>query len=141
MSARPAPAPPADHLRLFFALWPPAATRAALATAGEALRFAAPAAPVARENYHLTIAFIGTVPLAALERVRRIGERQRAAACSMEFNAYEYWPKPEVIVVAARTIDPPLESLWGALHRRARRRADSSCAPKSCGPTSRCGAM
>ncbi|MFI4891574.1 MAG: RNA 2',3'-cyclic phosphodiesterase [Steroidobacterales bacterium] len=117
MSVPAASLPPGDGVRLFFALRPPEPVREALAAAGAVLPLAAPARLVARENYHLTIAFIGTVPVPALERVRRIGQRLRASAFTIEIDTYEFWPKPEVVVIAARTIEPPLQALWDALHR------------------------
>jgi 2'-5' RNA ligase len=109
--------PEIDGVRLFFALWPAAPVRSDLAAAGAALPLAAPARLVPRENFHLTIAFVGMVPAPALERVRRIGQRLRASACTIEFDTYEYWAKPEVVVAAARTISPPLQVLWVDLHR------------------------
>jgi 2'-5' RNA ligase len=32
------------------------------------------------------------------------------------FDAYDYWPKPEVVVAAARTIPSVLDQLWRELH-------------------------
>jgi 2'-5' RNA ligase len=117
MSVPPPSLPQADGVRLFFALWPSAPVRAVLAAAGAALSPLASARHVPRENFHLTIAFIGMVRLPALERVRRIGQSVRAPACTIEFDTYEYWPKPEVVVAAARMISLPLQALWDDLHR------------------------
>lgn len=103
--------------RLFFAFWPDAAARARIAAAAAAIAGAADARAVRAENYHLTIAFVGAVPAAALDRLQRIGSAQRAAPCAIEFDAYEYWPKPEVVVAAAHTIPSALADLWQALHR------------------------
>ena len=88
-----------------------------MAAAGAALSIAAPARPVGLENFHLTIAFVGAVPAGSAERVRRIGRALKAPACELHFNAYEYWPKPEVLVAAASVIPPALQSLWDDLHR------------------------
>jgi RNA 2',3'-cyclic 3'-phosphodiesterase len=103
--------------RLFFALWPRQREREDLAAAGATLSIAAPARPVRIENFHLTVAFVGLVPAASLERVRLVGREVRALAFEVRFDAYEYWPKPEVIVVAARVIPPALQALWDDLHR------------------------
>jgi 2'-5' RNA ligase len=109
---------PLNSIRLFFALWPDEPVRSALAAvAAAALPLAAAARAVPRENYHLTVALVGEVPADSLERVRRIGREMRAAEFDVNFNAYEYWPKPEVVVAAAHSIPAPLQSLWADLHQ------------------------
>jgi RNA 2',3'-cyclic 3'-phosphodiesterase len=110
-------APQGNTVRLFFALWPEESVRLALAAAAAALPLAAAARAVSRENYHLTVAFVGEVPADSLERVRRIGRESRAAGFEIDFDAYEYWPKPEVVVAAAHSIPAPLQSLWTDLHQ------------------------
>ncbi|MBK4733276.1 RNA 2',3'-cyclic phosphodiesterase [Noviherbaspirillum pedocola] len=61
-------------LRLFFALWPDDATRAALAGLQRGLRGRA----TAKENLHLTMAFLGAQPAATLPVLRGIlAELQR----------------------------------------------------------------
>ena len=103
--------------RLFFALWPPQQTREDLAAACALLIMATAARPVRPANFHLTIAFLGAVPAASLERVARIGREASAPACEVRFDAYEYWPKPEVVVAAARVIPTALQALWDDLYR------------------------
>jgi RNA 2',3'-cyclic 3'-phosphodiesterase len=103
--------------RLFFALWPPAAARARLAASGAALALAAPAYAVREEKYHLTVAFVGEVAAEGEDRLRRIGRALRASGFPITCDAYEYWPKPEVLVAAARTVPPALQDLWDDLHR------------------------
>jgi 2'-5' RNA ligase len=104
-------------VRLFFALWPAQSTREDLAAAGAVLSVAAPARPVRVGNFHLTVAFVGLVPAESLERVRLVGREVKARAIELRFDAYEYWPKPEVVVAAARVIAPALQALWDDLHR------------------------
>jgi 2'-5' RNA ligase len=112
-----APGAEGDAVRLFFALRPEEAVRSSLAAAALAVPLAAGARGVPRENYHLTVAFVGEVPADSLERVRLIGQESRPSAFAINFDAYEYWPKPEVVVAAARTIAPALQVLWADLHR------------------------
>ena len=102
--------------RLFFAALPGAATRAQLAAAAQALPLAAGSRYVPAENYHATVAFVGEIPAASVELLREIGAAQRSAGFTLRFDAYEYWPKPEVVVAAARVIPPALEQLWQRLH-------------------------
>jgi 2'-5' RNA ligase len=56
-------------LRLFIALWPTPATRAAVVAAQDALRWPAGARRVAASDLHLTLVFIGAVPQGLLGQV------------------------------------------------------------------------
>jgi len=102
--------------RLFFALSPDARIRERIASAAAALKVSGDASAVPQENYHLTLAFIGAAS-PHLPQLLQIGREQRAGGFALTFDAYEYWPKPEVAVLAARTIPPLLEQLWQRLHR------------------------
>ncbi len=101
--------------RLFFSFVPDAA-RGPLAAAGAHLALCAGARRVPPENLHLTLAFVGEVPAARLPAVLQLGRSLRGSCCSIEFDAYEYWPKPEVVVAAARVIPASLEALWRDVH-------------------------
>jgi 2'-5' RNA ligase len=56
----------AESLRLFVALWPGAAVRAALGARRDAIAWPPGAAPVADARLHLTLHFLGDVPAARL---------------------------------------------------------------------------
>jgi len=73
---------------------------------------------VPRNNFHVTLAFIGEVAASQLPILRRIGAAQAAPALAFKFDAFEYWPKPEVVVAAARIIPDGLQALWEQLHRQ-----------------------
>jgi 2'-5' RNA ligase len=102
--------------RLFFALWPDAKTRERIASAAAALTLQGDVVAVPQENYHLTLAFVGAAS-PQLPELLQIGRSSSAPGFTLTFDAYEYWPKPEVAVAAARTIPPHLEQLWQRLHR------------------------
>ncbi|HVC00926.1 MAG TPA: RNA 2',3'-cyclic phosphodiesterase [Steroidobacteraceae bacterium] len=104
--------------RLFFAIWPSAAERAAMTAAAARLALDERSQCVGAEDYHMTVAFVGEVAAPRLEAVRRIGASAAGSRCRLHFDAYEYWPKPQVVVAAARTIPPSLERLWRELHAR-----------------------
>lgn len=101
---------------MFFALTPPEEVRARLVRAADALPLGTAARRVAPERYHLTVAFAGSVDAALWSAVQCVGARQRAKRFEFTLAAYEYWPKPEVVVAAARQIPTALEGLWRALH-------------------------
>jgi 2'-5' RNA ligase len=107
---------------LFFALWPDDDTRARIAEAAAlALRRAVDARPVAQENYHATLAFVGEVSKPQLAVLQQIGCAQRSAGCAIGFDAYEYWPDSQVLVAAARETPASLTLLWAQLHRELAR--------------------
>ncbi|MCW5636182.1 MAG: RNA 2',3'-cyclic phosphodiesterase [Rubrivivax sp.] len=62
------PEPPAS-LRLFVALWPDEAARAALVQWRDAMACPAPAQPTRRDKLHLTLHFIGAVAAARLREL------------------------------------------------------------------------
>jgi RNA 2',3'-cyclic 3'-phosphodiesterase len=102
---------------MFFALWPDDDTRARIANAAAALRLGADARFVPRENYHLTLAFVGAVAKSQLAVLQQIGRDQRGAACTIQFDAYDYWPEPRVLVALARAPPTALIELWTRLHQ------------------------
>ena len=103
-------------MRLFFALLPPSDVRNRIAKAALGLPLQAGSVVVARENYHVTLAFIGEVREAQLAAVRECGASQRACGFTVRFEAYEHWPEAAVLVAAAREIPLSLARLWERLH-------------------------
>ena len=104
-------------LRLFFGVVPDATTREHLAAVAGSLPLAADAKWVPPANFHLTLAFVGDVPASQLPTLRALGSARGAAAFAVRFDAFEYWPKPEVLVAAARAVPAGLQQLWQQLHR------------------------
>ena len=89
-------------VRVFFALWPDQATRAMIARAAEALNLPPAARLVPRQNYHLTLAFLGETPISKLAVLRRIGANLRVATCIINFDTYDYWPHEQVVSAVTR---------------------------------------
>jgi len=89
-------------VRVFFALWPDAGTRARIAAAAAALPACAGMSLVPRENYHMTLAFVGEIAMSGLAVLQQIGRTRRAAAFTIEINACEYWRDAKVLVAVAR---------------------------------------
>ncbi|HTX23792.1 MAG TPA: RNA 2',3'-cyclic phosphodiesterase [Steroidobacteraceae bacterium] len=104
-----------EHVRrLFFALWPTTAMQAALlAAARGTLASLRSGRPVACENLHLTLAFVGSVPeslVRSLEETARGLSQQSSgsrtavpagAALDVSLDAIEYWPRSEILCAAA----------------------------------------
>lgn len=101
--------------RLFFAVWPSDGLRLALAPRIRALQPAEAGRPQRPDQWHVTLEFLGPVPGLQLEQVRDAAAQVRAAACDIVFDAVEYWRRPEVLCLVARSLPPPLESLVSQL--------------------------
>lgn len=106
--------------RLFFALWPDPATRRALAQATRKAVRHSGGRPVAEENLHATVAFLGAVAADRLDAVLAAGAAaaQAASAFTVAVTDLEIWPRPQVLVATAAT--PPeavalAEDLWRRL--------------------------
>jgi len=95
-------------VRLFFALWPPPETAAALHGWSGALQGRAiPAA-----NIHLTLVFLGEAdPARATAAARRVHGRRHA----LPIDAARYVKRNEMVWVAPRETPPALETLVKAL--------------------------
>ena len=104
--------------RLFFAVWPSEAERAAMAEFAARLALDPRVRRIPAEEYHVTVAFVGEVPAARVDALLGIGAASARGACTLRFDGYEYWPKPEVVVAAARQVPERLERLWHILHER-----------------------
>jgi len=101
---------------MFFALWPDDETRVRIANAAAALRFG-DARFTPRENYHLTLAFVGAVAESQLAVLQQIGRDQQGMACTIQFDAYDYWAEPRVVVALAHEPPAALIELWSRLHQ------------------------
>ena len=104
-------------MRLFFAVLADPATRERIAAAAASLALSLGCRLVTRDNYHMTLAFVGNVAARQLPILVAIGAAQRMTECSVRFDAYEHWPRTGVIVAAARTTPAALEQLSHQLYR------------------------
>jgi RNA 2',3'-cyclic 3'-phosphodiesterase len=95
--------------RYFFAVWPPAATAAALEGWAKALQGrVTPAGKI-----HLTLAFLGAVaPEKALSAARRV----RASAHALPVEKAQYWKHNKIVWAGPREIPSGLKALVESLH-------------------------
>ncbi|HME39938.1 MAG TPA: RNA 2',3'-cyclic phosphodiesterase [Steroidobacteraceae bacterium] len=107
-------------MRLFFALWPEPQIRANIADAAAVLRLGSDARAVPRENYHLTLAFLGEVADSQLAVLQRIGRSAQAAGFTIKLDAYEHWREPRVLVAAASETPAELTLLQARLQAQSR---------------------
>lgn len=106
-------------LRLFFALWPDAPVRDALAAAAAPLLQACRGRRVPKRNYHLTLAFLGGVPEQRLDGIRVAAAGVAAEPFELRIDCHGYWAGPRVAWLGARqppaAADGLAQALWGAL--------------------------
>ena len=106
-------------LRVFFALQPPVelSTRL-LATVGPLIaELQAP--PVPATNLHATLSFVGAVAPERLEALRAAAASLRGETITLDFDAFEFWDKPRVVVAGASRESREAMALSRALHEAA----------------------
>jgi 2'-5' RNA ligase len=106
-------------LRLFFALWPGDARRAALAAAAAPVLERIGGQAVPPGNLHVTLAFLGSVPGHTFVHLLELGGQGPWPAFELVFERLEYWAKPKVVVALPRSVPPAgrevVDRLWQAL--------------------------
>src|ERR1700730_4415027 len=105
------------RLRLFFAATPDPVVREQIAAVSQSLSLEAGARRVPRENYHMTLAFVGDVAVSRLPVLLEVGAAQKERAFSVTIDTCEYWPKPRAVVAAVRLVPAELHRLWRQLHQ------------------------
>lgn len=99
--------------RLFYALWPDDATRAALAslqqiTSGKQTRY---------QNLHITLAFLGKQPASLLPTFRHILTHLPAAPMTLTIDRVSYFARNRIAWAGMHHVPQPLISLQQALVR------------------------
>ena len=98
-------------MRLFFALWPNADVTRQLTQVARQLTLEGRSRWVNPKNYHLTLAFVGEVPVTKLAVLQQIGRSLRAAQFAFTCDSIEFWRESKVVVAAARAAPPGLLDL------------------------------
>jgi 2'-5' RNA ligase len=99
-------------MRIFFALWPPADTAAALARWALEAQRSAGGKTTPEEKIHLTLAFLGdTDPGKAINAARRV----RAQAHRLPIEEARYWRENNIVWAGPRETPAPLKALFDTL--------------------------
>ncbi|KQW89206.1 hypothetical protein ASC94_22445 [Massilia sp. Root418] len=104
---------PSGH-KLFFALWPDEDTRAALA----GLQPLAPGRAIAPAKLHLTLAFLGQQPAAALAPLLAILEGLAVPELRLRIDCLGYFQRPRIAWAGMSTPPPALLALQAELMAR-----------------------
>ncbi len=97
--------------RLFFALWPDTELQSALWHCGQRMRKALRGRAVSADNIHLTLAFLGSVPVDATDELLAIGASIRARSFHLDLAETGCWKRSAVGWIAPNYIPPPLAAL------------------------------
>lgn len=114
-SGRMAPERLAKPQRVFFALWPDAPLRAALADLALEVARESGGRPTARNLLHLTLAFLGDQPAGRVETLRGVGAGIRARAFALTFDTIGGFRRTGIAWLGAAAPQPELEALQGEL--------------------------
>lgn len=95
--------------RLFFALWPDAAVRAALVEAARHVPVQGRAVDPA--DFHITLAFLGATDAARERCCREAADRLRAVPFTLTLDRAGHWPRPQVLWLAPAVHPPALHAL------------------------------
>jgi 2'-5' RNA ligase len=100
--------------RLFFALWPDDAVRAALDAAGLALT-GKRVRRVPADKLHITMAFAGAVTTDVAACLERTAATIRSAPFELSIDHAGYWPRPRILWLGPTRVPPALWDLAGSL--------------------------
>lgn len=95
-------------MRLFFALWPDDAGRAALAAAARDALLAAGGRAVPQTSWHVTLAFLGSVPVERLPELRAAASGVQAESFTLVLERLECFRRARVL--AATPAGTPAEA-------------------------------
>lgn len=104
--------------RVYFALWPDEALRAALAAAVAPVLAGAGGRPVLAADLHVTLEFIGEVAPPALAALVRIGASIAPPPVTLTLDRLEWWSGSRALVVAASAPPASLMAMQQGLRQR-----------------------
>jgi 2'-5' RNA ligase len=105
-----------ECLRVFFALWPPAAVAGALHRVAGAIAQQVGGRPMARDTLHQTLAFIGEVSAARVAALQELAAGLSACpGCTLVLDRLGYWRHNHIVWAAPSASPAELGLLAGRL--------------------------
>jgi len=105
----------AETQRLFFALWPDASTRDAIYKAGRRVIRVSGGKPVRADNYHATLAFLGSVDAGAAVAARDAAAGVHGPPFELRLDRFGFWAKPRVVWLGAGQVPEAARRLAAGL--------------------------
>lgn len=106
--------------RVFFALWPDAATAAGLHARARALHAECGGRAMRRDTLHLTLAFVGNVPQDGIASLEHVAAEVRGAPFVLELDQLGAWHRNRILWTSASSAPQALVALADALALRLR---------------------
>jgi 2'-5' RNA ligase len=97
--------------RLFFALWPGASLQKDLYGYAQRMHDTCGGRIVAKDNIHLTLAFLGSQPADRIDNLRAIGASLRADRFRLDLTRVGCWKRSQIGWVAPENVPASLDSL------------------------------
>lgn len=101
--------------RLFFALWPDESLRNLLAKRLPPLVAGIHGKPQRPDQWHVTLEFLGVVPVDRLPAVRAAADATQGEPVTVEFDLLDHWRRPQVYCLSASVTPPKLARLVSEL--------------------------
>jgi len=111
---------PKNNVRLFFALWPQEAERAALAAWQPPLHKLCGGRITPVGKLHNTLVFLGDVEFERLEALLLAAQEARCTAFQLSFDMARYWGHNHIVYAAPSRVPPKLLQLASALEQSLR---------------------
>ena len=102
--------------RLFFALWPDHRQRDRLRDIITPVAKTVEGRMVDRRNWHVTLVFIGTFPAHRVPYLLERAAEIEVEPFRLNFDRFEFWPRPKVASLVAATVPPELQRLVDRLN-------------------------
>lgn len=96
MNSQPKPAPE-PRQRLFFALWPTPDLARRFHRLAREQQPHCQGHPVPQANIHLTLRFVGSVPVSTADCLYEAAAKIRVPPFELVFDTLGYWPRPKVL--------------------------------------------
>jgi 2'-5' RNA ligase len=110
-----------EKARVFFALWPPGEVAAYLAALASAHAAGSGGRATRRETIHLTLAFIGDLPIERLPELQGVASTVRGTAFELTLDRFGLWRHNGIIWAGPSVVPPALgelaSTLTGALQK------------------------
>ncbi|MGH8401007.1 MAG: RNA 2',3'-cyclic phosphodiesterase [Gammaproteobacteria bacterium] len=104
-----------DTERLFFALWPDPTLRETIYKATRQAVKASGGKPVPAGNFHITLAFLGSLTRAEAAVAREVADGIQGETFDLILDQLGFWPKPRVVWLGASQVPEAAQRLTTGL--------------------------
>ena len=118
MPLMPKPGDAAGRRRVFFAIWPDAAVAVVLDQLGRQTHALVGGRRMQRDTLHMTLAFIGDVPVERIEILRHAAGQVSGAAFGLHLDRLACWRRNHIVWAGCEQAPLPLLTLVGQLTDR-----------------------